>query len=89
MKNTTQKLVLQILEQDETVTDAEYKAVKIAMAVPGKYVRENTLTLNEAAVALNCTVRTIQNYITAGKLTFTRDARGHRRIPRHEVVNLV
>ena len=89
MKQTTRDLIMQIARQDETARDIEIRALRLALAKPGCAVRANTMTVRDASRELNCTQRTIYNYIHSGKLNAITDARGQKRIPSDEVMSLV
>jgi excisionase family DNA binding protein len=81
-------MILQLLQADDTASEAERKAVRLALAKPGCAIRANSLTLGEAAKELGCTRRTVYNYIYGGKLHAEKGCRGQWLIPAREVREL-
>ena len=88
MKDTTRRMILQLLAADDTASEAEAKAIRLALAKPGCAIRANSLTLGEAARELGCTRRTVYNYIYAGKVHAQKGCRGQWLIPIQEVREL-
>jgi len=75
--------------KDDSLAPAGFRASLIDSQKDGRQATMIDITTHQAAKLLGVTVRTVQNWVGAGKLRATQTAGGHRRIPLADVQTLL